>query len=405
VKLDGKNTPITIGPWSAHRLAAHVTLDDAREWLKKLKAARAAGTLAQVRAELDARLALRGPRVLEAGGDSELVSDLAERFYAVRIEPRRGADAARNLRRVLHNDILPGLGHLPVKTVTPVDCRKVIEGVVARGSKTQAVTVLRALRQFFRWVQGYGIALPLGNPAAPLDPQAVGAAENFPQRWLTDEEIPLFWEALDLERGYFPEIRIVLLTGVRPGELIRAEWEHVDIQRALWKIPPEHRKSYARFKNTATPLGPWYVPLAPAVVELFEELRRSQRGRTSRSVLPSNGSRRGGLPAKGGRIARGRLADAMAEILYKHPLPGGEGGYDRPTPHDLRKTCRTQLDKLGCPFQVGERCLDHSIGSVAQRYLMNDALPERRHFLELWAAKVMTLVAPARTNVTFLGRK
>jgi integrase len=283
----------------------------------------------------------------------------------------------------------------------------VIEGVVARGSTTQVVTVLRKLRQFFKWVQDYGIALPLGNPAACLDPQAVGAVENRPQRWLTDDEIPLFWAALDEERGYFPEIRtalrLVLLTGVRPGELLRADWADVDLQRGLWKVPPHHRKSYWRYKNTATPLGPWYVPLAPQVVELFEGLKRIRRGKNTRAVLPSPGL--GGNLSKTGRVARGRLADAMAEILERHPLPGGEGGYDRPTPHDLRKTCRTHLDKLGCPFQVGERCLDHSIGSTAQRYLMNDALPERRRFLELWAAKVMSLVAPSGSKVAFLPGK
>jgi hypothetical protein len=87
VKLDGKTTPITIGPWSAQPLAGHVTLDDARDWLKKLKAARLAGTLDDVRKELDAKLALRGPRVLETGGDSELVSDLAELYHAKRIVP------------------------------------------------------------------------------------------------------------------------------------------------------------------------------------------------------------------------------------------------------------------------------------------------------------------------------
>ncbi len=408
VKVDGKTVPITIGPWHLHGAPGHVTLDEARDWLKRLKEGHEAGTLRDVRDALEKHLKLRGPRVLEAGGDSDLVKDLAEQFYTVRIIPHRGADAAGNLRRALDNDILPKLGHLPVKTVNPIDCRKVIQAIVERGSPSQGMTVLRTLRQFFTWVQGFGIGLPLGNPAAPLDPKAIGAVEGFPQRYLTEEEIPLFWSALDQEPGYFPEIRvglrIILLTGVRPGELIRAEWPEVDLTRALWTVPPQHRKSYSRYKNTTTPLGPWYVPLAPQVVELFAELKRGQR-RPTRAVVQSNsGFHGGGNSSKSGRIARGRFADAMAEILEKHPLAGGEGGYDRPTPHDLRKTCRTHLDKLGCPFQVGERCLDHSIGSVAQRYLLNDALPERRHYLELWAAKVYSLVAPQKTNVAFLPR-
>lgn len=405
---DRKLRVVTYGPWHPTGAPGFITLAEAHDWHRRAREAHHSGTLRQLVEELAKKLARRGPRVELAGGDSELVKDLAELCYSQRIVPFRGADAAANFRRALDNDILPGIGHLPVKTVTPIDCRNVIVAIVARGARAQAMTVLRAMRELFRWVLGTGTALPLGNPADPLDPKAMGAFENCPQRYLTDEEIPLFWEALDQERGYFPEIRvglrIVLLTGVRPGELIRAAWEHVDLRRGLWKVPPEHRKNYNRYKNTPTPLGPWYVPLAPQVVELFEELKRSRRsGGGKGPVLPSNGCRRGGAHfSKSGRVARGRLADAMAEILEKHPMPGGEGGYDRPTPHDLRKTCRTHLDKLGCPFHVGERCLDHSIGSVAQRYLLNDALDERRKHLELWAAKVMSLVAPEKTNVSFL---
>jgi integrase len=38
------------------------------------------------------------------------------------------------------------------------------------------------------------------------------------------------------------------------------------------------------------------------------------------------------------------------------------------TPHDLRRTARTLLGELGCPYEVGEAILSHRLPGVAGTY-------------------------------------
>jgi integrase len=65
---------------------------------------------------------------------------------------------------------------------------------------------------------------------------------------------------------------------------------------------------------------------------------------------------------------------------------------EQPTPHDLRRTCRTHLGKLGVPPHIAERCLNHALGKIAATYDVHDYLPERRAALETWAKHVSGLV-------------
>jgi integrase len=70
--------------------------------------------------------------------------------------------------------------------------------------------------------------------------------------------------------------------------------------------------------------------------------------------------------------------------------------------HDLRRTCSTELGKLGVPDHVIDRVLNHAAKTVAdQHYNQHDYLPEKRHALDAWAARLAEIVgsAPAPMNV------
>ena len=55
------------------------------------------------------------------------------------------------------------------------------------------------------------------------------------------------------------------------------------------------------------------------------------------------------------------------------------------TIHDLRRTMRTHLSKLGINRFVAERCLNHKISDVEGIYDAHDYLEERRVALTNWA--------------------
>jgi hypothetical protein len=55
-------------------------------------------------------------------------------------------------------------------------------------------------------------------------------------------------------------------------------------------------------------------------------------------------------------------------------------------------------------FHIAERCLNHSLGRIAQTYDRGDYLQQRREALEKWAAYLERLVSEEK-KVAFLPTK
>jgi integrase len=55
------------------------------------------------------------------------------------------------------------------------------------------------------------------------------------------------------------------------------------------------------------------------------------------------------------------------------------------TPHDLRRTVRTGLAKLGCPTEVAEAVLGHSKKGIVGTYDLYSYATECRTWLQKWA--------------------
>jgi integrase len=124
----------------------------------------------------------------------------------------------------------------------------------------------------------------------------------------------------------------------------------------VWTIPPENSKNGKAFD----------IPLAPVVVGWFRELLNL--GHESAWVLPGVNRR--------GPIAEGTLNAALDRL-----------GADVPhfTVHDLRRTARTHLGKLGVDIITAEKCLNHTLGGLVDVYDRGDYFEERRRALGLWA--------------------
>jgi integrase len=62
------------------------------------------------------------------------------------------------------------------------------------------------------------------------------------------------------------------------------------------------------------------------------------------------------------------------------------------TVHDLRRTCRTLLAKLGTSSHVAERCLNHKLKGVESVYNQHDYFEERKAALSQLSEKVSSLI-------------
>lgn len=375
---------ITIGRWSKTTKPGRVTLAEARAWLERLKEAHQGGRLADVEAELAAlRPRKASAEPLQAGGPT--LRDVAADFLK-HIERRR--KRPEEVKRTLEKELLPALGDRPIGAITSREIRKVVEAVVERGAATQAGKVLAHAKQLFRFACGRDDVAVAANPAYPLEADALGVEANVCQRFLSAAEIPEFWKALDAAR-LTPTVKVglkvVLLTGVRTCELLRARWDDVDLGAGTWTIPIANQKLTKKQEQTARP---WTVPLAPAAVALFKQLQ--VLAQASPWVMAS--------PVEPKEATSEKALNAGMRKLFE-AKPGEEPLLDlvepRPTPHDLRRTVRTHLgNTLGVQWHIAERCLNHSIGRITQTYDVGDYLVERRAALEKWAAYVESLVAP-----------
>jgi len=377
-----KRVVVTIGPWSERAEAGHVTLAAARERLRGFKAARDEGRLASERRAASS-----------AAGGTLTVSELVEEFVA-HLEKRRKTSA--QVKRALERDVVPLIGTVPLKAVTTRDVRHVVEEVVKRGSPSSADHLFVHLNGLLRFAVGRGEIA--SNPAAVLDRDAIGCETNRRARILFDQEIAAFWCALDrstLTATVRAGLRLLLLTGARSGELLRAELTEFDLPGRTWTVPVEHQKVGRRQRPSARP---WRVPLSDQALAQAERLRVLSEAEGSTFVMASPSP----LAPDGAHITDKALVAGMRKLFIgKAPLLVFRD--PRPVVHDLRRTLRTGLGRLGVPPHVAERCLNHSVGEIESTYDTHDYLDERREALARWGAHVESIVKSTGNVVARIG--
>lgn len=301
----------------------------------------------------------------------ELAADYMSKAF-----PHLAANTIKQRRHHIERVILPKLGSLPAREVMTADVVALVEAV-GKKSVNVAELVFTAVSEIFK--HGLARHVVTANPCAGISVSAIcGKPEPKRQRLkLTEDELRVILPALP---GIGAEnalaVKIQLATCVRLGELAKAEWAHVDFDRAEWFVPDQNSKTGRGFT----------IPLPPAVVGWFRELEPFACG--SRFVLPARQVRR--TRNYGGEVHFEQRA--MNAMLHKLCEKLGDK-VRRFTPHDLRSTARSHLAALGVNILVAERCLNHSLGGLIAIYDQHDYMTERRAALELWTDFILACEA------------
>ena len=301
----------------------------------------------------------------------ELAADYMSKAF-----PHLAANTIKQRRHHIEGVILPKLGSLPAREVMTADVVAMVEAV-GKKSVNVAELVFTAVSEIFK--HGLARHVVTANPCAGISVSAIcGKPEPKRQRLkLTEDELRVILPALP---GIGAEnalaVKIQLATCVRLGELAKAEWAHVDFDRAEWFVPDQNSKTGRGFT----------IPLTPAVVGWFRELEPFACG--SRFVLPARQVRR--TRNHGGEVHFEQRA--MNAMLHKLCEKLGDK-VRRFTPHDLRSTARSHLAALGVNILVAERCLNHSLGGLIAIYDQHDYMTERRAALELWTDFILACEA------------
>ena len=159
--------------------------------------------------------------------------------------------------------------------------------------------------------------------------------------------------------------RLLTLLGTRVHETLQAKWSDIDLSAATWTDPAEITKPNRAF----------VIYLPTQAVGMLQALPRWQG---IDYVFSPNG-----------RSAPGRHLNTAAENVVK---AAGVKGW---TPHDLRRTFRSGLDRLGIEPHVAELCLNHARPALERTYSpnVNVYAPKLRAAWQAYADHVHALIA------------
>lgn len=304
---------------------------------------------------------------------------------------RKGKDVEREIRR----DLLPKWGDLAITDVSDQHVSSLIKAK-GRDGKVGARNLLALIKRFFRWAVAqpeYGLSV---SPCANLRATDVlGEMKRSKARILSDDELFALWRsAKRIPYPVGPVYRMLCLTALRLNEAVDASWKEFDQREKLWVIPAERMKGKDSGKKQARPHA---VPLTADIFALLESLPRFKKGKYLFSTTAGESSTWIGTKIKG-RLDRRMLATLRALARYR-----GEDPDDVELPHfvnhDIRRTVRSHLSRLKVTEEAREAVLAHARPGIKGVYDLHDYVDEKREALDLWAARLKSIVEPPRDNV------
>jgi integrase len=303
-------------------------------------------------------------------------------------------DGGALARQFLESDVLDYIGSIRARDVTRAQIVEVIDRIADRGAKRKANAVLSLLRQMFGWGLARGVVEV--DPTHGLKREHAGGKESARERNLSAEEIADL--ARRLPNASVPDrvqaaLWLLLATGARVGELVKAHWSEFDLKAGIWTIPAE------RSKNGK----PHAVHLSGFALDWLKRLREKSpgallfEGRKDREPLSEKWIGKCIRDRQRAKALRGRTKKTGVLLL-----DGGEWRI-----HDLRRTMASRMGDLGIAPYVIEKCLNHALDGILRVYQHQEYLPERKAAFERWGAELARLSAgeAARPNVLPLRGK
>ncbi|MCC5792097.1 MAG: tyrosine-type recombinase/integrase [Legionellaceae bacterium] len=348
-KFNGKDKWLTMGRFPAMGVA------EARSLFNELWNIRQSGE--------DPEIQLNQPSSPE---DHATVEQLVNEWYLGYIKKHRAHP--QQIKQIIDADIIPLLGDKQLHTLKTKEITIALDKIVNRGAPVHANKVLAALKQAFNYGVSRGDMLL--NPAANIRARDIGGFEKARDRYLTLDEIKELWFFLDSEKNHISlqiknALKIILLTGVRTGELRTAKWSEFDFENSLWTIPAENTKTVVIMR----------VHLTELTKSLLVQLKKNNSSEYVISGVDETSC-----------ITDKAIPRAVKRIQERLGIPQW-------TAHDLRRTFATQLgETLDIDPVVIEKCLGHKMPKIMATYNKNEMLPQRKEALEQWSKCILNLV-------------
>jgi len=143
---------------------------------------------------------------------------------------------------MLNRVVLPKIGMLPVKSITPAHILDVLNTSAKKNGLTVAAEAKRTVSGVFE--------LAVSTLRADSDPvypvrKAIPINKTQHKRPLDSAEIGQLLRDLEGHGGRHETIvafRLMWLTLCRPSEAVEAQWTEFDLDAAIWRIPGQRMK-------------------------------------------------------------------------------------------------------------------------------------------------------------------
>lgn len=257
---------------------------------------------------------------------------------------------------VFEKDLFPALGDMPIDQIKGKDVLACAKKIEERGALEMAKRSIPLTGRIFRYAIRKGI---IENDPTPHLQEALKPRKVKHMARLDISEFPPFLERMDRYHGSIlvkTALQLMTLTFVRTAELINMEWNEIDFDNHLWRIPAYKMKMAL----------PHIVPLSKQAVELIEGLR------------PITGNKQFVFynHSKAKPLSNNALLSAIRTMGYMGKMTG----------HGFRGLASTTLHEQGYMHDAIEIQLAHTVGnSVSQAYNHAQHLDYRVKMMQEWS--------------------
>ena len=292
---------------------------------------------------------------LQQTDESILFKSLAMEWMADRKAVIKETTYLRDLS-VFEKDLFPALGDMPIDQIKGKDVLACAKKIEERGAQEMAKRSIPLTGRIFRFAIRKGL---IENDPTPHLHEALKPRKVKHMARLDISEFPPFLERMDRYHGNIlvkTALQVMTLTFVRTAELINMEWNEIDFDNHLWRIPAYKMKMAL----------PHIVPLSRQAIELIQAL---QPLTGNKQFVFYNHS-----TAK--PLSNNALLSAIRTMGYTGKMTG----------HGFRGLASTTLHEQGYMHDAIEIQLAHTVGNaVSQAYNHAQHLERRTIMMQDWA--------------------
>lgn len=292
---------------------------------------------------------------------SRVFDTIAQAWYADRKTFLASSTFSRNYSAYMR-DVKPVIGHKLIDDITSPNILAIGKSIEARGANEMARRIMAEVGQIFKHAIRIGVAT--SNPAADLS-AAIKPHKTQNHSRITSKELPQLLRGIDDYTGHITVklgLWFLCYTFVRTNELRFMEWQEIDWNDKIWRIPADKMKMDR----------PHIVPLAPQVIDILQQIK--ELNFSEQYVFYNPSTRK--------PYSQNAFINALYQMGYKYKMTG----------HGFRGLASTTLHEQGFMHEAIELQLAHEQeNKISKAYNGAQHLDYRRDMMSEWADYVSSL--------------